>query len=414
MKTHSTRRLVILAALVAASGASCRHTNSTAEPSRFAGATPLEWSVRMADSEIGRRGDSLMWKESGKAKWDYTAGLFTLSLLKLNEQAPDPSYVEFSAKAIGSFIAPDGTIRQYKREDFNIDNINPGKTVLALSRLTEDERYRKAAANLRDQLKDHPRTSDGGFWHKLRYPSQMWLDGLYMGEPFYAEYAMRFGPADDFSDVVKQFRLMDRHGYDPHTGLYYHAWDEANKQTWANPTSGTSSNFWGRGMGWFAMALVDVLDFIPAKDPGREEIIAILQKTCQGIVRYQDPDTGLWWQVLDQGGRKGNYLEATASSMFVYSLAKGLNRGYLPQSFRPAATKGYAGLIERLIRRDPGGGISLTSCCMVAGLGNGRDGSYAYYLSEPVVDNDLKGVGPFILSGIEMQRLLGLPPAKLD
>jgi len=363
----------------------------------------------MADSQIRREGDGLKWKGDKGPKWDYAAGLFTLSLLKLNECAPDPRYVEFSDNVIGSFIAPDGTIRSYKREDFNIDSLNPGKTTLALWKLKGQDRYRKAAADLRDQLKDHPRTSEGGFWHKRRYPSQMWLDGLYMGSPFYAEYAGLFGPADDFDDIVNQFRLMHRHAYDLRSGLHYHAWNEDRKQDWANPVTGTSSNFWGRGLGWFSMALVDVLDFIPTNDPGRIELIGILQKTCEGIVRHQDQSTGLWWQVLDQGGREGNYLEATASSMFVYSLAKGLNRGYLPGKFKPLAIRGYSAIVHRLTRKDADGGASLTSCCQVAGLGNGRDGSYAYYLREPQVANDLKGVGPFILAGLEMQRLICLP-----
>jgi unsaturated rhamnogalacturonyl hydrolase len=398
--------LLCLAALLVTS---CAHLNSAPLPSEFGGATPLEWSVRMADSERDRMGDSLNWTEGGRAKWNYTSGLLTLSLLELNQTAPHPEYVAFSEAAIGSFIEEDGSVRTYKREDFNIDNINPGKTVLALWDLTKEERYRKTADLLRDQLNDHPRTRQGGFWHKKRYPSQMWLDGLYMGAPFYAEYIQRFGPAEDFDDVVKQFRLMDEHGYDPVTGLYFHGWDEAKNPEWANPVTGTSSNFWGRGLGWFSMALVDTLDYLPKDHPGQSDLISILKKVCDGIVKYQDPETGLWWQVLDQGGREGNYLEATAASMFVYSMAKGVNHGYLSDKFRQPAVKGYAAIIDDLIREDTDGGISLISCCSVAGLGYGRDGSYAYYLREPIVDNDHKGVGPFILAGIEMQRLLGLP-----
>jgi len=387
----------------------CRHVDVTPDSGDFSGATPLEWSVRMADSEMARMGDDLMWTEGGRAKWSYTSGLLTLSLLKLNERVPDPDYVQFSRKAIGSFIADDGSIQKYKREDFNIDNINPGKSVIALWQLTGEERYRKAADVLRDQLTDHPRTSDGGFWHKKRYPTQMWLDGLYMGTPFYAQYAELFGDPGDFDDVVHQFQLMDQHGCDPGTGLYFHGWDESKNPEWANPVTGTSSNFWGRGLGWFSMALVDVLDFIPSDHPGRPEIIRILNKVCDGVVHHQDADSGLWWQVLDQGGREGNYLEATASSMFVYSMFKGMNRGYLSKQYREPAIKGYTAIIDDLIRRDADGGVSLISCCSVAGLGYGRDGSYAYYLREPIVDNDLKGVGPFILAGIELQQLLGLP-----
>jgi unsaturated rhamnogalacturonyl hydrolase len=384
----------------------------SAAPHTFAGTTPLQWSVRLADSEIARRGDSLVWKQRGKARWDYSAGLFTLSLLKLNEQVHNPDYVKFAENTIGSFITPEGGIQGYKVAEYQLDAINPGKTVLALWQITHDERYQKAATLLRRQLDTQPRTGDGGFWHKQRYPNQMWLDGLYMGGPFYAEYARLFnGPVSDYDDIAKQIRLVAAHTYDPVTGLFYHAWDESKEQPWAVKTTGTSSNFWGRAIGWYAMALVDVLDFFPTNHPARPEIIATFQKLCAGVVKYQDAKTGLWWQVMDQGNRQGNYLEATASAMFVYALAKGVNRGYLSREYAIAAIKGYDGIIKNLIKDDGGGRWSLTQCCSVAGLGGSpgnskmRDGSFDYYVSEPIVNNDLKGVGPFILAGIELQSL---------
>jgi unsaturated rhamnogalacturonyl hydrolase len=364
----------------------------------------------MADSETARLGDRLAWRPGRKVKWDYTSGLFTLSLLRLNEQVPTPAYVEFSQDAIGSFIAEDGAIQGYKLEDYNLDNIAPGRTALALYHLTKAARYQRCADRLRAQLKSQPRTSDGGFWHKQRYPAQMWLDGLFMGAPFYAEYTKTFGgPAADFDDVARQFRLVDQHLYNPETGLYFHGWDEQRAQEWANRTTGTSSNFWGRGLGWFAMAQVDLLDYLPQNHAARGEIVAKLKQTVAGVVKYQDPASGLWWQVLDQGERPGNYLEATASAMFVYALTKAVNHGYLSRDYMPAILKGYDGIIGRLIKTNGAGQISLTRCCSVAGLGYGRDGSYEYYLREPVVDNDLKGVGPFILAGIEVQQLLSLP-----
>ena len=248
-------------------------------PGEFAGSSPLQWSARMADSEISRLGDSLEYKPDNKAKWDYTTGLFTLALLKLNQQVNNPRYVKFTEDTIGSFITPDGTIQRYKVEDFTLDSINPGKTVLALWQLTHDPRYQKAAGLLREQLDMQPRTSDGGFWHKKRYPNQMWLDGIYMAEPFYAEYAKLFhGPTSSFDDIAKQIELVGKHTYDPETGLFYHGWDESKKQAWANPITGTSSNFWGRAIGWYAMALVDTLDYFPMNHPARPEIIAMLQK----------------------------------------------------------------------------------------------------------------------------------------
>jgi unsaturated rhamnogalacturonyl hydrolase len=390
----------------------CASCATQAAPARnYNGATPLQWSVRMADSEIARRSNSLAWQEGGKAKWDYTAGLFTLSLLKLDGQVHDPRYVKFAETAIGSFISTNGDIQGYKCEDYNIDNINPGKTVLALWQITRDERYRRAATLLRRQLDTHPRTSEGGFWHKKRYSHQMWLDGLYMGAPFYAEYTKLFnGPAADDDDVVKQFRLAGAHTYAPAKDLFYHAWDESKSQPWAIQATGTSSNFWGRAIGWYAMAMVDVLDFLPPTHPGRPEIIALLGKLGKGMVKWQDPKTGLWYQVVDQGDRQGNYLEATVSCMMVYTLAKGVNRGYLSRDYVPAIEQGYQGIVSKLLKDDGNGQWSLTQCCSVAGLGgtsNGRtrDGSFEYYISERIVDNDLKGVGPFILAGIELQQL---------
>ena len=247
----------------------------------FRGATPLEWSLRMADSEIERLGDSLDWAPEGGGNWTYTTGLLSMAVLDLDEYSPDPAHLEFAEKAIGSFITPEGDIRRYKREDFNIDNINPGRAVLMLWRLTGEPRYRKAAERLRGQLDDHPRTSDGGFWHKKKYPTQMWLDGLYMGSPFYAEYAKVFEQPADFDDVAKQFRLIEQHTYDAEKGLFYHGWDESKNKEWADPVTGTSANFWGRGMGWLAMACVDVLDYFPEDHPGREAVLSGAQEDRQ-------------------------------------------------------------------------------------------------------------------------------------
>ncbi len=385
-------------------------TNKIA-PKKFSDATPLEWSQRLADSEMARRGDSLVWKTDGKAKWDYTAGLFTLSLLKLNGQVPSRSYVNFSKAAIGSFIEPGGIIHTYKPEEFQLDALNPGKTAIALRATTGEERYSVAVLRLAAQLFKQPCTADGGFWHKQRYTNQMWLDGIYMAAPFYVEFGKLFQFTPAFDEVAKQIRLIDKHTYDAKTGLNYHGWDALKTQPWANPLTGCSSNFWGRAMGWYAMALVDVLDYFPKNHPARPQIISTLQKLSVGVLKYQDANTGLWWQVMDAGDRQGNYLEATASAMFVYSLAKGVNHGYLSRDLIPAIEKAYASIIKNLIVEDGDGKWSLTKCCSVAGLGgspsNGkmRDGSFDYYIGEPVVNNDLKGIGPFILAGIEVHRL---------
>lgn len=371
---------------------------------QFRGALPLEWSERLADSEIARFHTA--------PHWDYAVGLFAGSLLRLKVETNNPRYLTFAEDSVGSLVAPDGSIQGYKREEYQLDVLNPGRTLLALWRITGDVKYKRAAVILRSQLDSQPRTAEGGFWHKQRYTNQMWLDGIYMAAPFYTEYScLAGGAAASFDDVAKQIQLFDAHTYDAKTGLNYHAWDAVKVQAWANPVSGCSSNFWGRAEGWYAMALVDVLDYLPANHPARADIIATFQKTARGIVRWQDAKTGLWWQVLDQGDRRGNYLEASASAMFVYALAKGVNRGYLPADDAAAAQAGFDGMINHLVADDGAGWWSLKQCCSVAGLGfknaagRARDGSFDYYVSEPVVKNDLKGLGPFVLAGIELQKM---------
>lgn len=378
--------------------------DKTPDPSQV---TPIEWAKRLARSEMARQGTSLNFQGHPKAKWTYTSGLLALSLVQLGEVTQDTSFRHYGEAVVSSYITTDGSIRTYKLDEYNIDMIAPGRVLLHLWERTKDPRYRKAAELLRRQLSTHPRTQEGGFWHKQRYPHQMWLDGIYMGSPFYAQYGKAFGEPAAFEDVARQIVIMDKHAYDSATGLHYHGWDEAKAQDWANKMTGTSPNFWGRAIGWYAMSLVDCLDFMPAAQPELESVHEILRRVAEGIVRYQDKDSGVWWQVMDKGGREGNYLEATASSMFVYALAKAVNKGYLPrEKYLPAVRRGFDGLLRQFIRTDAKGMVSLTRCCEVAGLGYGRDGSYAYYLREPIVDNDHKGVGPFILAGIEMQALV--------
>ena len=373
----------------------------------------------MAKSEIARRGDTFFYP-APTAKWDYTRGFLAQSLLRLGQRVNDPAMQAFGARIVESFVTPEGDIATYKLQEYNIDNLPPGRALLLRYEQTKDPTIGKAIQLLRHQLDAHPRTSEGGFWHKQRYPYQMWLDGLFMGATFYAHYGQVFHEPAAIDDVVKQILLMDQHAYDPKTGLHYHAWDEKRVQSWANKETGTSPNFWGRAEGWYVMALVDCLDYIPPTQPHVEEVNEVLRRVADGIVRWQDPKSGLWWQVLDQGDRKGNYLESTASCMFVYSLAKGINRGYLSrEKYLPAVLKGYEGIIRDFIRQNADGRIDLTQCCEVAGLGfltaKGlpRDGSFEYYISEPIIDNDLKGIPSFILAGLELDQLLANPAAQM-
>lgn len=374
--------------------------------------TPLEWSVQMARSEMARRGP-----EAKGTRWEYTSGILALSLVELGKRTGDAATLAYGERIIDRLIGPDGSIAGYSVDEYNIDMVTPGRVVLHLWEKTKDPRYEKAARLLRKQLEGHPRTSEGGFWHKKRYPWQMWLDGLYMGSPFYVRYGRAFKEPAAYDDVAHQILLMDKVSYDPKTGLFFHGWDEKREQFWANKETGCSASFWGRAIGWYGMALVDVLEVMPADQEKLDAIIEVLGKLAAGVARWQDPKSGLWYQVLDQGERKGNYLEATASTMYVYTLAKGVNLGYLPRDkYLPVIRKAWAGLTSELIRKDPDGTLNLLRCCEVAGLGltskgTGlpRDGSFDYYVGEPIVENDLKGVGPFIMAGLELDRLLSAP-----
>lgn len=361
-----------------------------------------EMAARMADSEMKQFPDPWTVDFNPKPVWNYTQGLIAQSMIRLWSVSQEESYFRYAEKYASHFIDSTGSIKGYKPEEFNIDAVNSGKFLFTLYDKTKDEKYLKAIRILRNQLMNQPRTAEGGFWHKLRYPNQMWLDGLYMGSPFLAQYAMFFNEPGLFDDVVKQFLVVHNHTYDRKTGLNYHAWDEKRIQKWADPQTGCSPNFWGRAEGWYAMALVDVLDYLPQNHEGRPKIIAILNQVAAGIVKYQDPDTGLWYQVLDMGGKEGNYLEATASSMFSYALLKAAKMGYVSKNYQEVARKGYRGIVEHLVKENADGTISLTKCCSVAGLGGNpyRSGTFEYYISEPVRDNDPKGVGPFIIASL--------------
>lgn len=369
--------------------------------------TSLPWSERMAKSVMKLNPEAWMTDFREKPRWTYTNGLVLISILKVGEQTGNQAYIDYAKSYADTMIDSKGTIRDYNLPDFNIDHVNAGKLLFPLYEATKDERYKTALFTLRQQLQWQPRTSDGGFWHKLIYPWQMWLDGLYMGAPFYAEFAHTFNEPAAFDDVAKQFILMEEHAKDPKTGLLYHAWDESRAQLWANPETGQSPNFWGRAMGWYMMGLVDALDYFPEDHPKRAELLGILKRTADAVSKYQDEKTGLWYQVLDQGDREGNYLEATASSMFVYAFVKGFNKGYLPEQYFNSARKGYQGLIDNLIEVKNNGEVHIHKCCAVAGLGGKpyRDGSYEYYVNEEIRSNDTKATGPFILASLEFEKL---------
>lgn len=386
--------------------------------------SPLERSVRFADSRVTALAPAKRLNLESGASWDYANFLFLNSLLALDARLSQTRYLDYVRATAGSFLGADGkTIAKYKPDEHSVDNIAPGRLIETLYKITKDERYLNTIKLLREQINHQKRTAEGGFWHKDRYPHQMWLDGLFMLSPFYADYTANLAPDSEkraaFDDIAKQIILMDKNAYDEKTGLYYHAWDEAREQSWADKTTGHSPNFWSRAIGWYAMAIVDVLDNFPADHPDRPAILAIFKKLADGVVKWQDPASGCWWQVTDQGSREGNYLEATSSCMFAYALAKAINRGWLPRDpYLAAVTKAYDGINTHLIRQNPDGSLDLTQCCKVAGLGYGRDGTFDYYVHEPIINNDNKGTGPYILAGIELDRLFNkntplsaIPPA---
>jgi unsaturated rhamnogalacturonyl hydrolase len=315
-------------------------------------------------------------------------------------------YFDYIKRSMDFFIVDSGSaIKGYRANNYNIDFVNNGKLLLFLYRVTGQPKYLRASQILRDQLRTHPRTKEGGFWHKKIYPWQMWLDGLYMGQPFYAEYAMIAHEDSAFNDIANQFVFMEKHARDTRTGLLYHGWDESKQQRWANPVSGTSPHFWGRAMGWYGMALVDVLEFFPQDHPRRKELIDILNRTVNAIEKVQDKKTGCWYDILDLPARQGNYLEASGSCMFVYTIAKGVRLGYIPASKLGIAQKGYEGIKKTFIKVE-NGQTNLHGTVKVSGLGGDpyRDGSFEYYMREPVIVNDPKGVGAFLLASSEMEQ----------
>jgi unsaturated rhamnogalacturonyl hydrolase len=358
----------------------------------------------MAKSIMHTHPDSISVKVGKPAGWDYEQGLILKALEHVYQRTGDATYFNYIKKNIDSFVDANGNIRTYHFDEFNSDNITTGRMLLYLYQELGDERYKKAADLLRKQISQQPRDADGGFWHKKRYPNQMWLDGLYMLEPFYAEYG-QITQQDNWSDIVKQFQLMYKGAIDAKTGLLFHAYDQAKAQPWADKKTGHSPNFWGRSMGWYVMALVDVLDYMPKKHPSRGILIQQLNQLSSAIAKIQDPVSGVWYQLPGYPGKKGNYFEASCSNMFVYAFAKGVRKGYLPAAFLAKAEKGYKGILKEFITKDAEGFIHLEKTVSVGGLGGTpyRDGSYDYYLSEPTRTDDLKGVGPFILASLEME-----------
>ena len=344
------------------------------------------------------------WKSN---KWNYIDGCMITGILELYEITGETRFFDFADRFLSGFVEEDGRIRTYDPAEYSLDNVNPAKNLFTLYDLTGKEKYRKALELVRSQLSTMPRTPEGNFWHKLIYPNQVWLDGIYMALPFYMEYEKRFDAQKDCEDICRQIANVEIRMRDPKTGLYYHGYDASRKMYWADPDTGCSPNFWLRAEGWFILGLVDVLEIM--KDlPMQAESVHLqhmLLDLAKALSKYQDP-SGLWYQLIALPELAGNYLETSGTALISAALLKAVRLGFLPESFRAVGEKAFYGIVDHRLTKNADGTPCVTGICLVGGLGGEqhRDGSAAYYLSEPVVQNDAKGGGPLRLAYTEMLR----------
>ena len=369
-------------------------------------------SVKVVRSEMVRCPEATFIDgQEGNLKWNYTTGLELKAMLDVycHSERSEESILNYVDAWYDAIIGEDGVIYKYKKSNYSLDHICPGRTLFELYDLTGKAKYKAAMDTLYSQLQSQPRTPEGGFWHKAVYPEQMWLDGLYMAQPFYAEYTARFVSDSlqqqaNYEDIAHQFQTVYDYTYDPVTGLLRHAWDSSHSMFWCNPETGQSDHAWGRAMGWYLMGLVDVIEILPAGED-QDALVRIFGNAFQSLPLFADKETGLWYQVLDRPYAEGNYLEATASAMIVYAWLKGCRLGIIGN--REGAVQAFDSLLKTFVRVDEDGLVNLDHCCEVAGLGgkNNRRGDYDYYINEPVRSNDPKGMGPLIWAALEYERL---------
>lgn len=364
----------------------------------------LPWSVKMANSVMNLHDSLIYFDGRERIKWQYDVAMLAMTIDKLGEI--DQKYSDYMESYFEYFIGNDGSVKNYNITEYNIDRINPAKSLFTLYKRTGKEKYNKAIHQFVTQMEQHPKTESGGYWHKKVYPNQMWLDGIYMGSPFLAQFAKEYNQPQWFDVVAHQVLHIYEKTLDPETGLLYHAWDESREQRWSNPETGQSPHFWSRAIGWYLMGIVDILDYFPENHPDKEKMIRILNDEIDALLKVADSTTGLWYQVLDHGGREGNYIEASGSCMYTYAMAKAANKGYIDAKYKTIANQKFDAIIKHLITNDADGNLVLKNVCGGCGLGGNpyRDGSYNYYITEKVVDNDSKGVAPFILAALELNR----------
>lgn len=361
------------------------------------------WSVKFAESVLNEA-DSLIYYQRQNPKYEYDYAFLGDAVYKLKDI--DPKYGAYLKDYIDYFLHENGEIDGHKLSDYNIDRVRPGNSMITLYKKTGDEKYKLGIETLVEQMNGQPRTNAGGFWHKKVYPNQMWLDGLYMASPFLTRYALEFNKPKYFEEVTFQLQEVYKQTFDKQTGLMYHAWDESREQRWCVPETGKSKHFWSRATGWYMMALVDVLEYLPEDHEDRAAVVLILNKLSEALLKLQDAETGLWYQVIDMAGEQGNYLEASGSAMIIYAFAKGAKNGWIGENYLDVANNAFIGLTENLVENGLNGFVVLKNTCGACGLGGNpyREADYEYYINEKKVDNDQKGVAPVILAAIELNK----------
>ncbi len=349
----------------------------------------------------------------GKAPgWNYIDGCMMTSLYTIYKQTGVRRYIEFIDKFVDYYVFEDGSIRGYELDTYNVDNINEGRVLFDLYRETGKEKYKKAIALLYSQIQGQPRTATGNFWHKKIYPNQVWLDGLYMAQVFYTRYETEFNGGKNYADIVNQFQSVYDNMYDKEKRLYYHGWDASKQAFWSDKETGLSKSFWLRSVGWYTVGLVDAIGYFTAETSEapalRSRLIAIFKDTIEGLERYIDPEKHMFWQVVDQGGRAGNYLETSGSAMIAYAMMKGARLGFVDKKYAATGKSVFDGICNEYLT-ETDGKLNLGGICLMAGLGpetnRRRDGTFEYYISEPVVENDAKGTGPFVMAYTEVKQL---------
>lgn len=375
----------------------------------------MELIDRYIDKLItGSSPDQPLWNieaiHQGKpTAWNYVDGCMMTALLSLYDQTKDQKYYDFVKRFIDYYVKPDGSLLGYDMKTYNLDDICESRVLFDLYEKTKEDKYLKAIELTYTHILRQPRTKEGSFWHKLIYPHQVWLDGLFMAQPFYTRYETKFNQQKNYDDILNHFKIVRAHMFNPDKKLYYHGYDASKTVFWSDKHTGLSKNFWLRATGWYVVSIVDVIGYLDPNYTERQQFFFKLLKECvDGLLQYQDKTSKLFYQVIDQPNHPKNYLESSGSSLLAYAILKGVRLGALDPHYQIIGIEIFEGIVKKYIS-NKNGDLNMEGICLVAGLGpdhnTRRDGSVEYYLSEPVVSNDAKGVGPFILAYTEYKKI---------